>query len=113
MLTSRQVLGIKVDPSGTHCFIICVDALFYANFFSDKIHEIRIPAPKIDQESLAARNFVTLDTVKISDDDLTAFEVVLGRKDGSVWHACYQGTEYNFEEFDKITQLVPPEALSF
>ena len=39
-LTNKHVKYFTVDKTGLHCFIICSDAVFYANFLSDTVHEI-------------------------------------------------------------------------
>ena len=41
-ITNRQVKYFKVDKTGLHCFILCSDAIFYANFASDTVHEVHL-----------------------------------------------------------------------
>ena len=36
-LSNRQVRYFTVDKTGLHCFILCSDAVFYANFNSDTV----------------------------------------------------------------------------
>lgn len=65
-----------MDKSGSHCFILCSDAIFYSNFYSDVIHEIKLVE---DNRKQSASKFTCLDLVQASHDDLEVFEVVLGR----------------------------------
>ena len=43
MLSNRQVRYFTVDKMGLHCFILCSDSIFYANFNSDTIQELKMP----------------------------------------------------------------------
>jgi len=75
-----------VDKSGSHCFILCSDAVFYANFLSDTVHEVTVT----DEEGKkSASKFTCIDMAQASQDDLEVFEVVMGRQDGSIWHGCF------------------------
>ena len=49
--------------------------------------------------------------MQASADDLEVFEVVMGRQDGSIWHGCFQGSQYAFEVFDQLVKMIPGEAL--
>ena len=44
---------------------------------------------------------------------MECFEVVLGRQDGSIWHGCFNGTQYGLEEIDPLQMMIPGEALGF
>ena len=81
MLSNRQVRYFAVDKMGLHCFILCSDAVFYANFNADTIHELKMPsAPKATTQK-AASKFTCIDMIYASQDvhDMEVFEVVLGR----------------------------------
>ena len=111
-MSKKEVVYFYVDKSGNHCFILCTDCLFYANFFSNKLQEIFI------DNSLKARAFKCIDLVYISPDDSSAFELVLGKSDGSIWHGCFEMTstqdlEYAIDAFEPLIEVVPGEALGF
>ena len=42
ILSKKEIEYFFVDKSGNHCFILCADCLFYANFFSNKLQEVLI-----------------------------------------------------------------------
>lgn len=104
-----------MDKSGNHCFILCADSVFYSNFFSDKLQQIDLT---VDGREVQARSFTCIDLVYITPDDSSAFELVLGRADGSIWHGCYEVTstaamDYAVEAFEPLVEVIPGEALSF
>ena len=56
--------------------------------------------------------------VYITPDDSSAFELVLGKADGSIWHGCFEMTttqdlEYAVDAFEPLREVIPGEALSF
>ena len=67
---------------------------------------------------MQARGFTCIDLVYITADDSSAFEVVLGKSDGSIWHGCFEVTstqdlEYAVEAFEPLQEVIPGEALGF
>lgn len=72
---------MHVDDCGLHCILVCPDQLIYNHFASGKVTKLEMPG------------YTCCSTTWISREDLTNFELLLGYRNGEIWHVCYEVSE--------------------
>lgn len=87
-LSKKKVEKMHIDRSGNHCFLICSDSLFYANFAGNSLQQIWVEEP--DLEPRPALHFTCVDIQFIVEDDENSFELVAGSAMGDLYYGQFE-----------------------
>ena len=84
VLSKKRIEKMHVDKSGVHCFLICSDSVFYANFNANSLQQILVEEPNSNPKP--ALHFTCLDIKFIVEEDDTSFELVAGTTMGEIYY---------------------------
>lgn len=103
-LDRKKVRKLVVDPiHGMHAFFLCENELFYNNFYSKKVHEVRL------NPQIGIIRSVEFYFENSSEQDV--FEILIGTEQGQVFHGCIMHENDNLNYLDDFVQVLDVPSL--
>ena len=112
IIKRKNIRKLYVDKDGVHCILMSEHELFYCNWNDNHIYQINTNV----QDSASGRGFAGprgFRSIEIfhEDGDQNCFEILLGTKDGQIYHTAMEYSDGSLEVFEHLSSVIElPEA---